>query len=51
MFAYISLILNCTAHNGHNGTTTAAKQTKAAVKTDNGVAVGQKTTIGRRFRS
>jgi len=35
------------AHHGHNGTTTAGKQTKAAVKTDNGVAAGQKTTVGR----
>ena len=35
------------AHNGHNGATTAGKQTKAAVKTDNGVAAGQKTTVGR----
>ena len=35
------------AHHGHNGTTTAGKQTKAAVKTDNVVAAGQKTTVGR----
>jgi len=32
--------------HGPNGTA-AGKQTKAAVKTDNGVAAGQKTTAGR----
>ena len=41
----------CSPHHIHlahgpNGTA-AGKQTKATVKTDNGVAAGQKTTAGR----
>jgi len=43
-FSHVLLIIHL-AH-GPNGTA-AGKQTKAAVKTDNGVAAGQKTTAGR----
>ena len=45
ILTYVLLIIFHLAH-GPNGTA-AGKQTKTAVKTDNGVAAGQKTTVGR----
>ena len=42
----LTYVLLINLAHGPNGTA-AGKQTKTAVKTDNGVAAGQKTTAGR----